>query len=57
MKKFAWILTGIGALMIIGSVLYPLDVINKTTCLIMLLGGSGIMFVGSMIRSFSLLKK
>ncbi|WP_180954448.1 hypothetical protein [Bacillus sp. V5-8f] len=57
MKKFAWILSGFGALLIIGSVFYPMGVIDKTTCLIMLLGGSGIMFVGSMIRSFSMVKK
>lgn len=57
MKKFGWILSGIGAFFMISSVLYPLDLINKTAFLVLLLGGSGIMFIGSMIRAFTMLKK
>jgi hypothetical protein len=57
MKKLGWMLTAIGALLIVSSILYPLEFINKTTVLILLLGGSVIMFIGSMIRSFSILKK
>lgn len=57
MKKFGWILSVLGAIMIIGSILYPLDFINKTTFLVLILGGAGFMFVGSMVRSFSMLKK
>ncbi|CAH0347443.1 hypothetical protein [Bacillus sp. CECT 9360] len=57
MKKLGWILSVVGAFLIIGSVLYPLDFIEKTTFLVMILGGAGVMFAGSMIRSFSMLKK
>jgi hypothetical protein len=57
MKKLGWILTAIGALCIIGSLLYRLGIINKSTLLILLFGGSLVMFIGSMIRTFSALKK
>ncbi|WP_174234316.1 hypothetical protein [Bacillus sp. V59.32b] len=57
MKKFGWILSAVGAILIIGSILYPLDLVDRTTFLVMILGGAGLMFVGSMIRSFSMLKK
>ncbi|MFJ7744274.1 hypothetical protein [Peribacillus sp. NPDC097295] len=57
MKRFGWFITGIGVLLALGALLYPLDVINKTVCIYLLLGGSGLMFVGSMFRAFSLLKR
>ena len=57
MVKLGWILTFFGFICILGSILYPLDIISKNTVLIFLLGGSGIMFVGSMIRNFGVLKK
>ncbi|HEO8422388.1 hypothetical protein [Niallia sp. FSL W8-0635] len=57
MTKFGWFLTLIGFLSILSSVLYPFDVIGKQTVLILLFGGAGTMFVGSMIRNLSLLKK
>lgn len=57
MAKFAWIITGVGFLAILGSILYPLDLISKQTVLILLFGGAATMFIGSMLRSFSLLKK
>ncbi|WP_169829355.1 hypothetical protein [Domibacillus antri] len=57
MKKLGWMLSGLGALSILGSVLYPLQMISKDTFFIMLLGGAGVMFIGSMIRSFAVLKK
>ncbi len=57
MTKFGWFLTLIGFLLILSSVLYPFDVISKQTVLILLFGGAGTMFVGSMIRNLSLLKK
>ncbi|WP_419883054.1 hypothetical protein ACN6MY_05295 [Peribacillus sp. B-H-3] len=57
MKKLGWILSGLGALAILGSLLYPIDIITKKTFFILLLGGAGVMFIGSMVRSFSLLKK
>lgn len=57
MTKFGWFLSVIGFFAILGSVLYPLDVISKQTVLILLFGGAGTMFVGSMIRNLSLLKK
>ncbi|MEH6948992.1 hypothetical protein V7068_18360 [Bacillus sp. JJ634] len=52
MNKLGWIISGLGALLIFGSLLYPLDVIEKNTFLVLLLGGAGIMFVGTMIRAF-----
>ncbi|MFL0363143.1 hypothetical protein ACH0BF_08970 [Pseudobacillus sp. 179-B 2D1 NHS] len=57
MKKMSWIFTVIGFITIISSALYPLDVISKQAFLALLIGGAGVMFVGSMIRSFSILKK
>lgn len=57
MKRFGWFITGIGVLLALGALLYPLDVINKAVCIYLLLGGSGLMFVGSMFRAFSLLKR
>lgn len=57
MTKFGWFLTLVGFLAILSSILYPLDVISKQTVLILLFGGAGTMFVGSMIRNLSLLKK
>lgn len=51
MTKFGWFLTLIGFLSILSSVLYPFDVIGKQTVLILLFGGAGTMFVGSMIRN------
>ncbi|AZV42546.1 MULTISPECIES: hypothetical protein [Peribacillus] len=52
MNKLGWIISGLGALLIFSSLLYPLDVIEKNTFLVLLLGGAGIMFVGTMIRAF-----
>lgn len=52
LKKLGWYITGIGFLLILGSLLYPLDIINKSTFLKLILSGAGVMFVGSMIRSF-----
>lgn len=52
LKKLGWYITGIGFLIILGSLLYPLDIINKSTFLKLILSGAGVMFVGSMIRSF-----
>ncbi|MFD6441207.1 hypothetical protein ACFWDG_15635 [Peribacillus sp. NPDC060186] len=57
MKKLGWIITGIGAFLALGALLYPLNVIDKTLCIYLLLGGAGLMFVGSMFRAFSLLKR
>lgn len=57
MIKFGWFLALIGFLSILSSILYPLDLISKQTVLILLFGGAGTMFVGSMIRNLSLLKK
>ena len=57
MKRFGWFITGIGVILALGALLYPLDVINKIVCIYLLLGGSGLMFVGSMFRAFSLLKR
>ncbi|MFJ8266646.1 hypothetical protein [Peribacillus asahii] len=52
MNKLGWIISGLGALLIFSSLLYPLDVIEKNTFLVLLLGGAGIMFIGTMIRAF-----
>jgi len=52
LNKLGWIISGLGALLIFSSFLYPLDVIDKNTFLVLLLGGAGIMFVGTMIRAF-----
>jgi len=52
LNKLGWIISGLGALLIFSSLLYPLDVIEKSTFLVLLLGGAGIMFVGTMIRAF-----
>ncbi len=57
MKKIGWAITGIGAIIALGALLYPLNVIDKTLCIYFLLGGAGLMFVGSMFRAFSLLKR
>ncbi|WP_285765575.1 hypothetical protein [Peribacillus sp. SI8-4] len=57
MKKLGWTMTGIGTIIALGALLYPLNVIDKTNCIYLLLGGAGLMFIGSMIRAFSLLKK
>lgn len=57
MKKIGWTVTGIGAIMALGALLYPLNVIDKTLCIYLLLGGAGLMFAGSMFRAFSLLKR
>ncbi|MFJ7637457.1 hypothetical protein ACQKL0_06360 [Peribacillus sp. NPDC097264] len=57
MKQFGWFVTGIGVLIALFALLYPLNVISKTVCIYLLLGGSGLMFVGSMFRAFSLLKR
>ena len=52
MNKLGWYITGIGFLLIVSSLLYPLDIISKHLFLILILSGAAIMFVGSMIRSF-----
>ncbi|MCK1991742.1 hypothetical protein MPH61_03910 [Peribacillus muralis] len=57
MKKLGWVMTGIGTFIAMGALLYPLNVIDKTLCIYLLLGGAGLMFIGSMIRAFSLLKR
>ncbi|MFE4810414.1 hypothetical protein ACFQ9Y_04485 [Peribacillus simplex] len=57
MKKIGWTITGIGTIVALGALLYPLDVIDKTLCIYLLLGGAGLMFVGSMMRAFRLLKR
>lgn len=57
MKQFGWFITGIGVFIALGALLYPLNVIEKTLCIYLLLGGSGLMFIGSMFRAFSLLKR
>ncbi|WP_185113125.1 MULTISPECIES: hypothetical protein [Peribacillus] len=57
MKKLGWTMTGIGTIIALCALLYPLNVIDKTRCIYLLLGGAGLMFIGSMIRAFSLLKK
>ncbi|MGE7182651.1 hypothetical protein ACQKKK_01365 [Peribacillus sp. NPDC006672] len=57
MKKVGWTITGIGAISALGALLYPLDIIDKTQCIYLLLGGAGLMFVGSMFRAFSFLKR
>ena len=57
MKKIGWAITGIGAIIALGALLYPLNVINKTLCIYFFFCGAGLMFVGSMIRAFSLLKR
>ncbi|MFJ7753302.1 hypothetical protein ACQKGI_07260 [Peribacillus muralis] len=57
MKKLGWVMTGIGTIIALCALLYPLNVIDKTRCIYFLLGGAGLMFIGSMIRAFSLLKK
>lgn len=57
MQKLAWGLTVIGFIAILSGILYPLDVINKSTLFTLLIGGACVMFVGSMVRSFSVLKK
>ncbi|CAH0203350.1 hypothetical protein [Peribacillus simplex] len=57
MKKIGWTITGIGTIVALGALLYPLNVIDKTLCIFLLLGGAGLMFVGSMFRAFRLLKR
>jgi hypothetical protein len=57
MQKLGWGLTVIGFIVILSAVLYPLDVINKLAFFTLLIGGACVMFVGSMVRSFSMLKK
>ncbi|MDF9760287.1 hypothetical protein QUF81_10690 [Peribacillus simplex] len=57
MKKIGWTITGIGTIIALGALLYPLDVIDKTQCIYLLLGGAGLMFVGSMFRAMSFLKR
>ena len=52
LNKLGWYVSGIGLLLMISSLLYPLDIINKNTFLKLILSGAGIMFLGSMIRSF-----
>lgn len=52
LKKLGWIFSLIGLLLIISGVLYPIGLIGKTPFVILLLSGSVIMFMGSMIRSF-----
>lgn len=57
MKKIGWFMTILGVIVALSAVLYPLGLVSKVTCLYLLLGGAGCMFIGSMIRAFSLLKK
>ena len=57
MVKLGWILTVLGFVAIIASILYPFHLISKNIVLIFLFGGAGVMFVGSMIRNVGLLKK
>ncbi|WP_018392089.1 MULTISPECIES: hypothetical protein [Bacillaceae] len=57
MQKLGWGLTVIGFIAILSGVFYPLDVMDKPTFFTLLVGGACIMFAGSMIRSFSSLKK
>jgi hypothetical protein len=56
LKKLSWIISGIGALLIVGGLLYPLDMITKNTFIYMLLGGSVTMFIASMIRAYAIMK-
>ncbi|WP_198936753.1 hypothetical protein [Domibacillus epiphyticus] len=57
MQKLGWGLTIIGFAAILGGILYPLEVISKTTFFSLLIGGACVMFIGSMVRSFSMLRK
>ncbi|MBM7648594.1 hypothetical protein JOC78_001540 [Bacillus ectoiniformans] len=57
MKKLSWALSAIGVLLILSSLLYPLNIIEKSTFTYLLLGGALIMFIGSMIRTYAILKK
>lgn len=56
MKKISWIITAIGIVLMLGGLLYPLDMITKATLQKTLLSGALIMFVGSMVRSYAILK-
>ncbi|WP_198508027.1 hypothetical protein [Bacillus sp. FJAT-42315] len=56
MKKISWIITAIGVALMLGGLLYPLDMITKATFQKTLLSGALIMFVGSMVRSYAILK-
>ncbi|WP_198508522.1 hypothetical protein [Bacillus xiapuensis] len=56
MKKFSWILTGMGMLLILGGILYPLDVIEKPLFITLLLGGALTMFIGTMFRAYAILR-
>ena len=57
MKKLSWVLSAVGVLLILSSLLYPLHMIEKSTFTYLLLGGALIMFIGSMIRTYAILKK
>jgi hypothetical protein len=57
MKKIGWTITGIGTIIALGALLYPLNVIDKMQCIYLLLGGAGLMFVGSMVRALTFLKR
>ena len=57
MNRLGLIVSAIGLLLIISGLLYPIGVIGKETLIYLLLGGAGVMFLGSMIRSYMLYKK
>ncbi|WP_197076580.1 hypothetical protein [Domibacillus indicus] len=57
MIKFGWALTSIGFISIICGLLYPFGAITKEIFLFLLIGGALVMFIGSMVRTFGILKK
>lgn len=57
MIRLGWALTSIGFISIICGLLYPFGVITKETFLVLLIGGALVMFTGTMVRTFAILKK
>ncbi|MCP3761731.1 hypothetical protein NLX67_04955 [Domibacillus sp. A3M-37] len=57
MIKLGWVLTSIGFITLICGLLYPFGMITKESFLVMLIGGALVMFIGSMVRTFAILKK
>lgn len=57
MLKVSMALTVMGLLAILSSALYPLGMMGKQTFLIMLIGGALVMFIGSIVRTYAILRK